>query len=60
MQTVLAYARMLAPIVSSVATALTPTYGKFAWFVAVVAGASAIGLISPTILPPRQPKTPGV
>jgi len=53
MDTFLSYARMLAPVVTAVATALTPTEGKHAWFVALVAGAGALALVAPTVMPSR-------
>lgn len=56
MDTFLAYCKMLAPVVAAVSAALTPFEGKHAWFVGVVAGANAITLVSPTLLPPRTPK----
>lgn len=57
MDTFLAYAKMLAPVFAAVATALTPLEGRHAWFVAIVAGASAVSLIAPTIMPSRKNTT---
>lgn len=48
-----AWLRTIAPIIAVVVTALTPVYGKEAWFVALVAIASAIGLAAPTVLPTK-------
>lgn len=57
METFLSYAKALAPVFMAVAAALAPTYGKYAWFTAVVAGAGALALVAPTVLPPRANKS---
>lgn len=53
MNTFLSYVRLLAPIAAAVTTALTPFEGKHEWFVALVAGMSAITLLAPTVLPAK-------
>lgn len=54
MSTFLAYVKMFAPVVAAVVTALTPFYGKYHWFIAAVAGVSALTLAAPSILPSSQ------
>lgn len=51
MQTFLAWVKVLSPVVSAVSVALFPFYGKDIAYIAVVAGANALALAAPSIIP---------
>lgn len=51
MQTLVAWVKVLSPVVSAVSVALFPYYHSDIWYVAVVAASNALALAAPSVIP---------